>query len=162
MNRRDFLARIAAVAAAPAVLPAAQVAPVPKPVANPASKPARHGTPADALLFEQAADLQRLAELLRGDHPLRLRFFSEERGQAHFEFDVLESCTYTPPAGVDLNMPSRACSMGDVLTLSVHVVVTTPMGQDAADALRVLTQASNEIYRLAPKVIKVTPLRLPS
>lgn len=153
MNRRDFLARVAAVAAAPSVLPAAQAAPAPK--------PASHMVPEDTPLFEAASDLQRLAELLRGNHPLRLRFFLEERGQAHFEFDVLESCTYTPPAGVDLNMPSRACSVGDVLTLSVHVVVNAPMGQDAADALRVLHRASNEIYRLAPKVIKVTPLNLP-
>lgn len=155
MNRRDFLTRLAAAAAAPSVLPSVRAA------SNPELKPMRHGTPEDSPLFEQAADLQRLAELLRGDHPLRLRFFSEERGQAHFEFDVLESCTYTPPVGVDLNMPSRACSMGDILTLSVHVVVNAPMGQDAADALRVLHRASNEIYRLAPKVIQVTPLNLP-
>lgn len=113
MNRRDFLARVAAVAAAPSVLPAAQAAPAPK--------PASHMVPKDALLFEAASDLQQMAEHLRGDHPLRLRGFSFDRGTVCFEFDVLASCTYTPPAGVDLNMPARACCLGDVVAIHIHL-----------------------------------------
>lgn len=174
MNRRDFFTRIAAAAAVPSLLPAAKAEPAAPPIKPPAVPEAGyawlpyHPHPApkaaralDSSLFEPASDFQRMADLLRGDHPLRLRFFKHENSYATFEFDVLQSCTYTPPPGIEFNMPRRACIVGDILTLSIRVEVTLPMGRDAAEALTVLNRASNEIYRLAPKVISITPINLP-
>lgn len=119
MNRRDFFTRLAAAAAAPSVLPAAQTAPAPKPLS--------HMVPEDALLFEAAADLQQMADRLRGDHPLRLRHFSFDRGSVCFEFDVLASCTYTPPNGVDLGVSARACCLGDII--AIHINLSSPIIQ---------------------------------
>lgn len=104
MNRREFFA---AMGVAPALLPAAQPKPVPKPTS--VSMPATE---------RLSADMQRLADWIRGDHPLRLRSFSSEHGDARFEFDVLASCTYTPPVGLDLGMPHRFLCVGDVLSVS--------------------------------------------
>lgn len=160
MNRRSFLFQLSAIAAAP-VLAKPSVETLPATQADPATKLVPVSVLATDSLSKEVADMQRMADWLRGDHPLRLRFFSLEKGEARFEFDVLESFTYTSPAGIDLNMPNRAAHMGDILSISVRGFVVMPMGADAASALRQLNEASNEIYRRAPKTISITPLNLP-
>lgn len=213
MNRRDFFTRIVAAAAVPSLLPAAKAEPAAQPTKPPGVPEAGyawlpyHPHPAPKVA---PRSLDELAKLVQGGHSLRLRAAYQLRGEAYFEFEVLQSCTYEPPAGLTVHLLNSALLMGDTFPTLVDVssfdlgqrcgviergvrccgratsrfwdapkehpydevwicdchveqlvtkgTVCWPIG---ADALAVLNRASNEIYRLAPKVIGVVPLNLP-
>lgn len=162
MNRRSFLAKTFAVAASAAATPDVVKAAAPVLKSPPKPKPETVTVKVNDLLFEGAEVAHRMAHLLRGAHPLRLRFFSmEDNGDILFEFDVLESCTYTPPDGLCIDMPIRAARMGDILSIRVRAEVSVPMGAEAARVMRQMNEVSSKIYKLAPKTVSITPLNLP-
>lgn len=117
MNRRSFLSKISAIAAAPSLV-RAEPPPIDKltTAMNEIHRQQSAGPSFIGMSPEQFADE------IKGDFPIALRSTRYQDGSAIFEFDVMAPCSFAPPPWLNLGAGfPRYVSFGDILTIYVHV-----------------------------------------
>lgn len=119
MNRRSFLSKLSAIAAASAVAPSAVKAATPGQQLQDAANEIHRQQSAGSSFIGMPLD--QFIAAVKGNYPIAHRGTRTERGNTIVEFDVLATCHYAPPSWLDLGHGfPRSVISGDILAVYVR------------------------------------------